>query len=118
MVRVNDVLHNRVNPWVTEVKNHMHNVFMQVLMITGIPGLLMFLGWALLLTVKAVKIFFCDYSKAGFEIKVLTLLIAGMFIYNMAETFLIMEFDVPGFALFMLSGIFLSYYYEIFPSKK
>lgn len=118
MDRVNDVLHKRVNPWVKEVKNHMHNFFMQVLMTTGIPGLAMILAWTVLLTKNAVKLFFCSENKAGLNIKFLTIPIAAMFIYSLAETFLISKFDVSGIASFMLTGFFVSFYYEVFPSKK
>ena len=103
---------------------HMHNMFLQVLMLTGIIGLILVLVFTVLLAIKMLRFFFSEHPDATMDKKMLTLPLAGYFVYGMLETILFTASaderaltDFRELCFFLLAGIFLSYYYEIFPQK-
>ncbi len=100
---------------------HMHNYLLQVLMLTGLPGLLLVLAFSVLLILRAVKLFF---SSAPVLIKVLVLPISGILFYGMFETILFTASaderaltDFRELFFFLLAGIVLAYSYEYQPEK-
>ena len=104
---------------------HMHNMFLQVLMLTGVIGLLLVLAFTVLLVIKMIRYFFSNHPEATMDTKMLTLPLAGYFVYGMLEIILFTASaderaltDFRELCFFLLAGIFLSYYYEIFPPKK
>jgi O-antigen ligase len=99
----------------------MHNVLLQVLMLTGIPGFLLVLAFMLLLIRRAVKLFF---SAAPVMIKVLVLPISGILFYGLFETILFTDSadqraltDFRELFFFLLAGVVLAYSYEYSPDK-
>lgn len=100
---------------------HMHNVLLQILMLTGIPGFLLVLAFMVLLIWRAVKLFF---SEAPAMIKVLVLPISGILFYGLFETILFTASaderaltDFRELFFFLLAGIVLACSYEYSPDK-
>lgn len=104
---------------------HMHNFLLQTLMLTGVIGFGLALAFTVLMVLKMIRLFFSNHPDASLAIKSLTLPLSGIFIYGMFEIILFTasadERSVTDFrelCFFLLAGIFLGYYYEIFPPKK
>ena len=104
---------------------HMHNFLLQTLMLSGAIGLLLALAFTVLMAVKMLRLFFSQSPEASLAVKCLTLPITGIFIYGMFETILFTASaddrsvtDFRELCFFLLAGIFLGYYYEIFPARK
>lgn len=90
--------------------SHMHNMFFEVLMITGFPGLLLVLCWSLLMVKKIIIIFFSKTIGNNLIVKSLTIPIAGIFIFNLMEIVVFGKLDIIGMCFFILAGIFVGYY--------
>lgn len=85
---------------------HFHNTFLQVLCITGIPGLLLILALCVLLAIRIIRLFF---SAAPLEIKALTLILIGLFLYNMLEVSLFVAADTRAFIAYIVAGAVIAY---------
>lgn len=85
---------------------HFHNTFLQVLCITGLPGLLLILALCAVLAMRIIRLLF---SAAPLEIKVLTLILIGLFIYNMLEVSLFVAADTRAFVAYILAGAVIAY---------
>lgn len=93
-----------------KVQPHMHNGFLQVLMLTGLPGLILIIAWTILMVIRMIRIFFRnDVSPA---VKALIIPLAGIFIYQLAEVHVFSDSDILGKVFFLIAGVFLSYYSE------
>ena len=108
---VNHILHNEVAPTVKEHKSHMHNSFMQTLMLFGLPGLLLVLAWTVLMVKKMLRLFFS--KVAPLHDKFLTVPLAGIFLVSLAEVFIFCSIDTIAIVFYLIAGAFLSRYYEI-----
>ena len=104
---------------------HMHNFLLQVLMLTGVIGFLLVLAFTVLMVIKMIRLFFSQHPEASMDVKILTLPISGIFIYGMLETILFTASadaraltDFRELCFFLIAGIFLAYYYQVFPAKK
>ena len=60
----------------------------------------------MLLAVKVIRLFFSD---APLEIKALTLLLIGLFIYNMLEISLFVAADTRAFTAYIVAGAVIAY---------
>ena len=104
---------------------HMHNFLLQVLMLTGIVGFALVLAFTVLMVLRMIRFFFSQHSDARMDIKVLTLPLSGIFIYGMFEIILFTASaderaltDFRELFFFLLAGIFLGYYYQVFPKNR
>ena len=94
---------------------HYQNYLIQVLIISGLPGLLMVVAFSLLLIYKAIKTFFYRDKKVPISVKALILPIAASMIYMMFEIGLFTLTDLRTLYFFLMSGMFLGWYYDSFP---
>ncbi len=101
-----------------EYKAHMHNMFAQCLMLTGLPGVLLLAAWCVLLAVKMIRFFFCRSESVPFASAFLTIPLTGMLLFNMAEVLITTNYDVASDLFFLLAGIFLAEYDERFPRRE
>ena len=85
---------------------HFHNTFLQVLCITGLPGLLLILALCVLLAIRIIRLFF---SAVPLEIKALTLILIGLFLYNMLEVSLFVAADTRAFIAYIVAGAVIAY---------
>ncbi len=104
---------------------HMHNIWLQVLMLTGLPGLLPVLAFSLLLVWRMLRLFFSQNPEAGIAVKCLTLPLSGVLLYGLFETMLFTQCadgrantDFRELFFFLVAGIVLAYSYELAPPKK
>ena len=103
---------------------HMHNLWLQVLMLTGLPGFLLVLAFCILLIWRMLRLFFSQNPAADIAVKILTFPLAGVMIYGMFETILFTQCaddrantDFRELFFFLLAGIVLAYSYELAPKK-
>ena len=101
----------------TRSQPHFHNFLIQVLILTGIPGLLAILALCLLLVVKAIRLFFSAAEPAEISAKVLVLPVAGSLLYSMFEANLFTATDIRPLFFYLMSGMLLGFYYDVFPRK-
>ena len=97
------------------VVKHTHNVFLETLMLTGLPGLLLALAFTLILVWRMVRVFFA--AGAELSVKLLTLPLATVLLKNMGETTLLRYDDITNYVFFLAAGAFLAFSYELFPEK-
>lgn len=114
---VNRILKEEINPAVKKDKPHMHNMFLQILMLTGIPGLLLTGVWIVSMVSKMIRFFFLDPDNKLIAVQYLTIPISGVIIWHLAEAGIFTKTDVFGKVFFFLCGILVSYYYDYFPAK-
>lgn len=99
----------------TEYKAHMHNLFAQAFMLTGLPGVLLVFGWCVLLLVKMLRAFFRRAEAAPLSCVLLTIPLSCVLLYNMVEVIVFTKFDVCGYVFLLLAGLFLAEYEELSP---
>ena len=92
-----------------------HNFFLETLMLTGLPGLLLALAFTLILVWRMVRVFFA--AGAELSVKLLTLPLATVLLKNMGETTLLRYDDITNYVFFLAAGAFLAFSYELFPEK-
>lgn len=104
---------------------HMHNYLLQVLMLTGLLGLLLVAAFTVLLVVRMLRLFFSPDPRADLSVKLLTLPLGGVLIYGMFETILFTASaderaltDFRELFFFLLAGMLLAWSYELAPAKK
>ncbi len=94
-----------VNKNVDMQYNHMHNSFLQTLMLTGVPGLVLTLWLTWRIVSAAVRVLFESEGKIGPAQKLLVLLPAALFIQGMLEHYLFMDsYSILNFLFFLFSG--------------
>lgn len=105
------------NPYLTREHAHMHNSYIQVLHLAGLPGLIIVIAFTVLLLIDAVKLYFSENIKADMAVKSILLILPGMFIYNMLETSMFAFFDLRSMVLFLAAGAVIAYSYELCPPR-
>ena len=100
-----------------ESKEHMHNGFMQLLMLTGIPGLLPVLIWTIIIIIKMMKVWFKKPGEVQIEAKMYVVPLAGIFIYELMEVHVFSDSDIFAKVFYLIAGIFLAYYRELSGAK-
>ena len=89
---------------------HFHSTFLQLLCLTGLPGLLLILAFCVLVALRSLRLFF---SNAPLAVKSLTLILVGTFIYNMLETSLFVATDTRALVAYIAVGAVLAYSSEV-----
>lgn len=117
MIALNPIL-KELYPHVNEFKYHMHNSFLETLMIAGLPGFCLALAWTILMVHKMLKLFFSKKGEHSLVLKLPILAISGMFVISMLEIFLFMWLNDSTIVFLFVSGIFLADYYECFTKSK
>lgn len=104
----------RTNETLTRPQPHYHNFILQVLIFTGLPGLLLILALVILVVIKAVRLFFSRDEKAETAVKLLALPITGTLIYSLFESCLFTGMEVRPLYFYILCGALLGFYYVFF----
>ena len=88
---------------------HMHNSYMEVLMTSGIPALLLMIAFNILLFYRCVKLFFC--KNAPLALKTLTLPLFGLLIHAITENYIFTD-ELQSMLFFLIAGV------VVFESRK
>lgn len=110
MTLANEVLTPREQP-------HFHNFLIEVLMLTGLPGLFLIGAFCVLVAVKAVRFFFSREEKADLGAKALILPVTAILIYSMFEACIFSDCDIRSLSFYLICGIMLGFYYDVYPRK-
>lgn len=92
---------------------HHHNAYLETLLYSGVPGFLVIMAFFVLLTVKMVRIFFCEKAEADMAVKTLTILLTGLMIYNFFESSLLHIYDLRSVVFFVTAGYVLAFEKEL-----
>ena len=96
---------------------HYHNVPVQVLMFTGLPGLLLILAVLILLLVRGFRLLFSRDPHADLAVKCLFLPVAASLVYYMLEIGIFTRCDVRPLYFYLICGMMLGWYYELYPRR-
>ena len=105
-------VNSRGNYW--EVKQHTHNLLVQAMVLTGIPGALMLLAFVCLQLVRMLRAYFDSSGKIRPEHKVLLVLPAVLLVYGMAEVLLNRLVGFASLSFLLAGGIFTEFEKEAF----
>ena len=90
---------------------HYHNMFLNILMLTGIPGLVTVLVFLYILIRKILLLLFSRKEEALIAEKTLAIPLIGLIGYSATlEVLLFTETDIRAFAFFMIAGVMLADY--------
>lgn len=89
-----------------EVKQHTHNMVIQALVLTGFPGALLLLAFAVLQLLRMVRFYFAPPDRAADEDKALVVFLAVLLLYGMAEVLLNRLVGFASLSFLIVSGIF------------
>ena len=85
--------------------NHMHNSFLQTLMLTGVPGLMAALWLTWRIVSASVRVLFVRDGGISPAQKLLVLLPAALFVQGMLEHYLFVDsYSILNFLFFLFSG--------------
>ena len=100
-----------------EVKQHTHNMVIQALVLTGIPGALLLIAFVMLQLVRMIRAYFDMTGRIGMEHKVLLVLQAVLLLYGMAEVLLSRLVGFASVSFLLSGGIFTEIEREAFQSQ-
>lgn len=92
---------------------NMHNFLVDALMLSGVLGLALMLGFTVLCVIRMVKVFFA--GNIDIAVKALTIPLAAGFVKNMMETIIFNADEISNSLFCLIMGIFLAYSYELLP---
>ena len=88
---------------------HYHNMFLNILMLTGIPGFIIAIVFLYVLIKKMIILFFSKDTDASLAEKTLVLPLTGYILYGATlEVLLFTEADIRTFAFFLIAGVLLA----------
>lgn len=93
------------NTVLPQEKHHFHNSYLQLLMLTGLPGLLLALGFCLCLLKRILRLLLSGEVPLG--VQLLSLPLLGTLLYNLLEVDLFVDTDLRTLSFFLLAGILL-----------
>ena len=111
-------------PSETDPVMHTHNFLLQTALLTGLVGLAAVVIFTVCVILRMMVFFFSENGRVRFADKLLTLPIAGLFIYSMMEIMIFTNCsdsrsfgtDLRELMFFLITGMFLAKYYEAFPA--
>ena len=100
-----------------EVKQHTHNLLVQAMVLTGVPGALLLLAFVCLQLVRMIRAYFDASGSILQADKVLLVLPATLLVYGMAEVLLNRLVGFASLSFLLSGGIFTEFEREAFPSR-
>ena len=94
-------------------QNHLHNSFLQTLVVGGGISFLMALAFTVLLAIYDLRLFFG--KGVPLYLRLLVLAPVGMLIHSMTEAILFIDTRLPNMLFFFLSGMIIAYATELCP---
>ena len=105
------------NPFTPHNPPHYHNVPLQALMTTGIPGCLLVTALMICMLCKALRLLFSRDPRIPLSARALALPILGVQFYSMLEIGIYTAADVRALYYYIMSGMLLGFYRDFFPAK-
>ncbi len=97
---------------------HFHSAYLQVLVLTGLPGFAIAMAFCFILVKRMLQIFFSEDERVEFYVKVMTLPMAGVLAYCLLEVMIFTTVTIASLLFYLLCGFFLAESHELFPDKK
>jgi hypothetical protein len=98
------------------LQNHLHNSFLQTLVVGGGISFLMTLAFTVLLVIYGLRLFF--RKGVPLYLRLLVLAPAGLLVHSMTEAILFIDTRLPNMLFFFLSGMIIAYSAELCPQIK
>ena len=106
------------NPFTPHNPYHYHNVPIQALMTTGIPGFLLVTALMLCVLYKALRLLFSHAPRIPLPARVLALPVIGVQFYSMLEIGMYTATDIRALYYYIMSGLLLGVYRDLFPEAR
>ena len=97
-------------------QNHVHNSFLQTLVVGGGISFLMAIAFTVLLAVYGLRLFF--RKGVPMHLRLLVLAPVGLLIHSMTEAILFVDTRLPNMLFFFLAGMIIAYASELCPRKE
>lgn len=94
---------------------HFQNYLLEVLVLTGIPGLLLVLAFTILVAVKGLRLLFAPKGAVPLEERVYALPVAAILLYGMFERCIFTYTDERSIYFFLFAGLLLSAFRGAYP---
>ena len=91
---------------------HYQNYLIQVLVVTGLPGLALVMTFCLLMVVKAIRYYFLVDPQIDIGMKSLVFPVTASLIYGLFESCFFTVTDIRSCFFFLLSGLFLGFWHD------
>ena len=91
---------------------HYQNYLIQVLVVTGLPGLALVMVFCLMLVVKVIRYYFLVDPQIDIGMKSLVFPVTASLIYGLFESCFFTVTDVRSCFFFLLSGLFLGFWQD------
>ena len=98
------------------MQNHLHNAFLQTLVVGGGISFLMSVVFTVLLIIYMLRLFFA--KGVPFDLRMLVLAPVGLLCHSMTEPLLFIDTRVGNLLFFFLAGMIIVYTSELCPPKK
>ncbi len=97
-------------------QNHVHNSFLQTLVVGGGISFVMAIVFTVLLAAYGLRLFF--RKGVPMHIRLLVLAPVGMLIHSITESILFIDTRLPNLLFFFLAGMIIAYSMELCPKKE
>ena len=99
-----------------DYQNHLHNSYLQTLVVGGGISFLLTLAFTVLLAVRGIRLFFG--KSVPLHLKMLVLVPFGLLLHSMTEAILFIDTRLPNMLFFFLAGMIIAYSAELCPGKE
>ncbi|MBQ9250898.1 MAG: O-antigen ligase family protein [Oscillospiraceae bacterium] len=97
---------------------HFHNFLLQILILTGLPGLALALSFCVLVLRKLLRLLFAGETQIPNSVKVLALSPIASLTYGMFEACFFTDIDIRPLFFFLIGGMALGFYKDLFPKTE
>lgn len=96
---------SRLRQYLGHEQSHTHNAYLQTLLITGLPGLLMALLMTAMMARMGIRLFFSRQPEATLADRVLAVAVGAMFLHSMMEHYLFVDnYSILNLLFFLMAG--------------
>lgn len=95
---------------------HCHNFLLQTLLLTGLPGFLLVLGFCVYLLAAVLRLLFTEYLPL--PLQTLALPVLSSLLFGQMEAGFFNYTDARTLFFYLICGLMLGAYYDLFPPKK
>lgn len=104
---------NNINVDIQVCYDTLHNSFLEILVLCGIPGLLIVLAFTGLIVYKAARCSLTENEQTGIDMRMSVVPMLTCYLCSLPETFLFFATDFQTMLFFVIVGVFLGDYEEM-----